>query len=179
MVRLHSPATGRLQILELKILKLILTKKLEPSLLAPSEDWQQHFRAAPQGAPGAQPGLSARGAAPWCPQSTAGPATADRLKQQSSNDLTSPNVPVLQLCCLRQHFPTCSSPGSPAASETLQFHRQVLRLNSSPRLLVKVKSHSLGLIGVRSIPPSSIKHWNNIPNKDLYQSPNLGLLHCS
>lgn len=43
MVRLHSPATGRLQILELKIIKLILTKKLEASLLARSEGWQQHF----------------------------------------------------------------------------------------------------------------------------------------
>lgn len=75
VVRLHSPATGRLQILGLKIIKLILTKKLEASLLACSKGWQQHFRAA-QAATGAQPGLSARGAAPRCP---AGPAAADRV----------------------------------------------------------------------------------------------------
>lgn len=87
VVRLHSPATGRLQILELKMTKLILTKKLEASLLAPSEGCQQNFRAAPQGATGAQPGLSARGAAPQGPRSTAGPATADRVSPARTRPL--------------------------------------------------------------------------------------------
>lgn len=95
---------------------------------------------------------------------------------QSSKDQTTPNVPVLQLYCLRQHFPICSSPHSPVVVAMLQFHLQVLELNSSPRLLVKVKPHNLGLTVVRNIPPSSIKHWNNIPHKNLDQGLSLGCL---
>lgn len=114
VVRLHSPATGRPQILELKITKLILTKKLEASLLARSEDWQQHFRAAPQGATGAQPGLSARGAAPRCPQSTAGPATADRV----SPAMTRP----LQMC------QSCSSAVSGSIFPSAAPHTALLLL---------------------------------------------------
>lgn len=114
VVRLHSPATGRLQILELKIIKLILTKKLEASLLARSEDWQQHFRAT-----GAQPGLSARGAAPQCPQSTTGPATADRVSPAM--------IRPLQMC------QSCSSavPGSISPSAAPHTTLLLLRCCSS------------------------------------------------
>lgn len=188
MVRLHSPATERLQIFELKIIKLILTKKLEASLLACSEDWQQHFRAAPQSrgfssshrAPHRSPARAlCKGSSPTVPTEHNRPSYS--RQGQSSNDQTTPNVPVLQLCCPRQHFPNCSSPHNPAVVVMLQFHLQVLGLNSSPRLLVevKVKSHSLGLTAVRNIPPSSVKHCNSISSKNLYQGLSLGLLHSS
>lgn len=116
------------------------------SLLACSEDRQKHFTPVPQGPAGAgssardaQPGLSTRGAAPRCPyRSAAGPAMVGRVNQQSSNDQTTPNVPVLELCCLRQHFPLCSSPDNPAAIVMLQLyqprsHLQVLGLSCSWR----------------------------------------------
>lgn len=177
MVRLHSPATGRLQILELKIIKLILTKKLEASLLARSEGWQQHFSTT--GSHRSPARALCKGSSPTMPTEHSRSSYSRQGQEKSSNDLTSPNVPVVQLCCLRQHFPICSSPDSPAAVVMLQFHPQILGLNSSPRLLVKVKSHSLGLMAVRSIPPSSTKHWNNIPNENPYQGLKLGLLHSS
>lgn len=157
MVRLHSPATGRLQILELKITKLILTKKSEAALLARSEDWQQHSELQhrePQEPRQVQ--LQQTGSVQQWPDHSRRASPAALLPQAAFSHLQLPTQPC---CC-------CDVAVPPSGSGIKLFSKAACQS----------QSHSRGLTTVRNIPPSSIKHWNNIPDKNLYQGLSLGRL---